>query len=73
MFLACYHVNWCVDELFYEDDSVLTYARGRSGLYGIVGSDFEFEFCVRGAGVLDRVSGPGLYQGPVGACVSRAD
>ncbi len=52
---------------------MLTYARSRSGFDRIVRSDFEFEFCIRGAGVLDHVSRLCLDQGPVGACVSSAD
>src|SRR5712664_4744343 len=73
MLLSGDHVDGCVDEVFYEDDSVLAYTRGGTGFYGIVWSDFEFEFCIGRAGVLDQVPGLCLDQGPVRAIVSRAD
>src|SRR2546426_11096590 len=73
MLLSRDHVNWRIDEVFYENDSVLAYARGGTGLYGIIRSDRDFEFRIGRTRVLDHRTGPCLGKGPVRTVISRTD
>src|SRR2546426_12337993 len=73
MLLSRDHVNWRIDEVFYENDSVLAYARGGTGLYGIIRSDREFEFRIGRTRVLDHRTGACLEKGPVRTGISRTD